>query len=144
MSRRPERWWDDREWWDSNYSDQGEGRDALYRRGAAAFWHLPTLASLWLEELGRVGLTRPDASSGAPAKQPNRPDPDSHASPGNVHSALLDGGKFLWLRLDGKRTRHGYRNVELSGEPLMTDVAAIAALTTLEVPQRHFLRRRPP
>ncbi len=133
MNRRPKRWWEDRGWWDAEYSDQEEARDGLYRRGAAAFWHLPTLAFLWLRELNRVGLTPPDASSGAPAKQPDHPDLDSHARPGDAHPARLEGGKFLWLRLDGRRTSRGYKNVELSGEPLMTDVAIIAALTALEV-----------
>lgn len=109
MNRRPKRWWEDRGWWDAEYPDQEEARDGLYRRGAAAFWHLPTLASLWLKELNRVGLTPTDPSSGAPAKQPDHPDPTSHARPGDVHPARLDGGKFFWLRLDGKRTDRGTR-----------------------------------
>lgn len=134
MNRRPDRWWENVEWWEYTYADQAEAREDLYASGATAFWHLPTLASLWLEELKRVGLKPVDASSGAPTKQ-READPEAHTVPGRTYSLRLQSGKFLWLRTDGRRTGLGYKGVEISDQPLTTDLAVVAALTALEASQ---------
>src|SRR5215212_6451533 len=40
--------------------------------------------------------------------------------------------KGAWIRLDGPRTKHGYRNIELLDKPLRTEAAIVAALTVLD------------
>jgi hypothetical protein len=43
-----------------------------------------------------------------------------------------DAGQVFWLQLDAGRSERGYRNVAISDEPLRTDKAVLAAVTTLE------------
>ena len=45
---------------------------------------------------------------------------------------LGKGGKGAWIRPDGPRTKHGYRDIELLDKPLRTEAAIVAALTPLE------------
>jgi hypothetical protein len=50
-----------------------------------------------------------------------------------AHPVIFEGTRqVLWLQLDGSRSERGYRNIEVSDEPLRTDKAILGALSALE------------
>jgi hypothetical protein len=91
----------------------------------------------WLEELLRVGYYGMEESLGLPFKQrsgayfaPPKPLPLY----GNAYpTRIAQTGQTIWIRLDGPRSpEHGYQEISVSDEPLRTDAAIVAALSTLE------------
>ena len=105
----------------------------MYEYGATRF-PLRILEELWLQELEEVRLDEVRPSSGIPPKaEINHHDQRTPWFKGDVRP-LRPGkaGKGAWIRLDGTRTKHGYRNIEVLDKPLRTEAAIVAALTTLE------------
>lgn len=132
MTRWQDGWWDDPDWWDrTGHDDQLVRRRALYESGGVAFPHLPTLAELWIDELHEVGLAKADPSTGALPKQAGS-HADDRVSLDDARPVRLPSGKILWLKLNGERTDQGYRQVEVSDEPMRTDAAMVAACAVLE------------
>ena len=129
--RRPSDW-NDPNLWGHYLDDQGDRNARLYGHGATFYANLTVLAELWLSELNNVRLSSMGAPPNAAAKQPG-PRPHEPSSAPALHPVTVSGGKTVLLRLDGRRTRHGYKGVEVLDEPLSTDVAVLAALTALEV-----------
>lgn len=111
-------------------------RESLYAGMAFGFSDLRAFAREWLEELLRVGYYGMEESLGLPLKQQAgdlsaipRPLPlFGEAFPVRIGHA----GEVFWLQLDAGRSERGYKNVAISDEPLRTDKAIIAAMTTLE------------
>lgn len=113
--------------------DEEYVRSDLYEYGATSF-PLRILEGLWLEELERVRLGEVRPSSGIPPKaEINHHDQRTPWLKGDVRPVRVGkAGKGAWIRLDGPRTKYGYRNIELFDKPLRTEAAIVAALTTLE------------
>jgi hypothetical protein len=103
----------------------------LYGHGATFYADLSVLTGLWLSELNNVRLSPMGAPPNAAAKQPG-PQPHEPSSAPALRPVTVSGGKTVLLRLDGRRTRHGYKGVEVLGEPLSTNVAVLATLAALE------------
>ena len=124
--------WDEFEEGNPHYGEE-EVRSALYQYGATGF-PFRILQELWLQELEDVGLSEVKPSTSVP--------PKAEINYGNQTTPWLRGdmrpvrlGKSLkgaWLRLDGPRTKHGYRNIEVLDKSLRTEAAIVAALTVLE------------
>ena len=131
--RRPSDW-NDPDLWKFDLDDQGDRNARLYGHGATFYADLSVLTELWLSELNNVRLSSMGAPPNAVAKQPG-PRPYEPSSAPALHPVTVSGGKTVLLRLDGRRTSHGYKGVEVLGEPLSTDVAVLTALTVLEVPE---------
>jgi hypothetical protein len=131
--RRPSDW-NDPDLWGHHLDDQGDRNARLYDHGATFYADLSVLTELWLSELNNVRLSSIGAPPNAAAKQPG-PRPHEPPSAPDLRTVTADGGKTVLLRLDGRRTRHGYKGVEVLDEPLSTDVAVLAALAVLEVPE---------
>jgi hypothetical protein len=125
--------WDRAPW----AGDREAYREDLYSGLAFAFTDLRAFAREWLEELSRVGYYGMEESLGLPIKQQAD---DLSAMPGPLPlygeafpARLGDSGQVVWLILDGPRSpERGYREISLSDEPLRTDSAILAALTSLE------------
>ncbi len=113
--------------------DEEEVRSELYEDGATRF-PLRILEELWLQELEDVRLGEVKPSSGIPPKaEINHYDQRTPWLKGDVRPVpLRKGGKGAWIRLDGPRTKRGYRNIEVLDKPLRTEAAIVAALTVLE------------
>src|SRR5215218_10958619 len=117
--------------------DREAYREDLYSGLAFAFTDLRAFAREWLEELLRVGYHGMEESLGLPIKQQAD---DLSAMPGPLPLygeafpvRLGDPGQVVWLILDGTRSpERGSREISVSDEPLRTDRAIIAALTSLE------------
>jgi hypothetical protein len=106
---------------------------------------LPEFAGEWLEELARVGY-RGMATvrrKGGVRRLPNKEQADPLINSTVSRPLGLDERAFpvtfensrqvLWLQLEGERSRgRGYKEVRVSGRPLRTDEAILAALTVLE------------
>jgi hypothetical protein len=129
--RRPSDW-NDPDLWGHHLDDQGDRNARLYANGATFSADLSVLTELWLSELNNVRLSSMGAPPNAAAKQPG-PRPHEPPLAPDLRPVTTDGGKTVLLRLDGRRTRHGYTGVEVLDEPLSADVAVLAALTALEV-----------
>ncbi|GEM_PF-2343176 len=112
-------------------------REDLYSGMAFCLSDLRSFAQEWLEELARVGYYGMEEALGLPLKQQAD---DLSAMPGPLPlygeafpSRLGDSGQVVWLLLDGPRlAERGYREISVSDEPLRTDRAILAALTSLE------------
>ena len=124
--------WEDFEEVTPNF-DEEDVRSELYEYGATRF-PLRVLEELWLQELEKVRLGEVSPSSGIPPKaEINHHDQRTPWLKGDVRPMRLGtGGKGAWIRLDGPRTKRGYRNIELLDKPLRTEAAIVAVLTTLE------------
>src|SRR5215207_6846431 len=117
--------------------DREAYREDLYSGLAFAFTDLRAFAREWLEELSRVGYYGMEESLGLAIKQQAD---DLSAMPGPLPLygeafpvRLGDSGQVVWLILDGPRSpERGYREISVSDEPLRTDRAILAALTSLE------------
>jgi len=130
MATIPEDW--------KNISDEPPNR----RRIAASYpdqvdrglpLHLPTLARLWLQKLTEVGLRDVDRSSGSPPKEQASYYPRVEPLHRDIYPVKLsDSREVLWLKLNGRWSKRGYRSVEVLDTPLRTNTAILAALTTLE------------
>lgn len=108
-------------------------RKLLYGSGILTF-PFRILEELWTDELRRTRLGEVRSSSVAPPKA------------GTGHQAQVPSGseedmrpvhlgksyKVAWIRLGGRRTERGYRDVEVLDQPLRTEAAVVAALTVLE------------
>jgi len=106
------------------YQDEDDGRLHL---------HLPTLASSWLQKLTEVGLHEVDHSSGSPPKEQASYYPRAEPLHTDIYPAKLsDSREVLWLKLNGRWSKRGYRSVEVLDTPLRTNTAILAALTALE------------
>jgi hypothetical protein len=112
-------------------------REDLYSGMTFCLSDLRSFAQEWLEELSRVGYYGMEESLGLPIKQQAD---DLSAMPGPLPlygeafpARLGDSGQVVWLLLDGPRSAdRGYREISVSDEPLRTDKAILAALTSLE------------
>lgn len=112
-------------------------REDLYEGTASCHPDLRFFAQVWLEELKRVGYYGMEESLGLPLKQQAD---DLSAMPGPLPlygeafpARLGDSGQVVWLLLDGPRSaERGYHEISVSDEPLRTDRAILAALTSLE------------
>ncbi len=94
---------------------------------------LTTLAELWMQRLAYTGLHKTDPSSGSVPKEPSYNHPNVGQFYSSTFPAKLEGSrKVIWLRADGRRTERGYKSVTILSAPLRTDVAILAALTSLE------------
>ena len=113
--------------------DEEDVRSELYEYGATRF-PLRILEELWLQELEKVRLGEVRPSSGIPPKaEINHHDQRTPWLKGDVRPVRLGkGGKGAWIRLDGPRAKHGYRNIEVLDKTLRTEAAIVAALTALE------------
>ena len=131
--RRPDDW-NDPDLWEHHLDDLGVRNARQYAHGATFYADLSILTELWLSEFQNVRLSSMQASSKAGAKQPG-PRPHDPSSGPALLPATLEGGKTVYLRLDGLRTRHGHKAVEVLDEPLSADVAVLAALSVLELPE---------
>ncbi len=112
--------------------EEDEARVILYKGGAAIF-PLRVLQELWLRELQSNRLA--EVKAGIPHKARNRRhlgqigiSREGDARPVHLGESL----KGAWVEFDGPRTRYGYKDVELFGQPLRTEAAIVAALTGLE------------
>src|SRR5215208_3643739 len=106
------------------YQDEDDGRLHL---------HLPTLASSWLQKLTEVGLHEVDRSSGSPPKEQASYYPRAEPIHKDIYPVKLrDSREVLWLKLNGRWSKRGYRSVEVLDTPLRTNTAILAALTSLE------------
>ena len=129
MATIPEDW--------KNISDEPPNR----RRIAASYpeddgglpLHLPTLARLWLQKLTEVGLYEVDRSSGSPPKEQSSYYPRAEPLHTDIYPVKLsDSREVLWLKLNGRWSKRGYRSVEVLDTPLRTNTAILAALTAVE------------
>jgi predicted RNase H-like HicB family nuclease len=95
--------------------DGDDVRSMLYADGAAAF-PLRVLEELWLRVLDEIGLTEV-ASSGVPPKAENHHvDQAVSASKGKLRPVHLGKSrKGAWVKLDGSRTRYGYKDIQVLG-----------------------------
>ena len=106
------------------YQDEDDGRLHL---------HLPTLASSWLQKLTEVGLHEVDRSSGSPPKEQASYYPRAEPIHKDIYPVKLrDSREVLWLKLNGRWSKRGYRSVEVLDTPLRTNTAILAALTAVE------------
>ena len=106
---------------------------ALYKEGEQLHLQLPTLARSWLQKLTEVGLRDVDRSSGSPPKELASYYPRSEPLHTDIYSAKLsDSREVLWLKPNGRRSKRGYRSVEVLDTPLQTNTAILAALTAVE------------
>lgn len=128
--RRPSDW-NAPDLWRHHLDDQEDRNARLYGHGATFYADLPILTELWLSEPNNVRLSPMGAPPNAATKQPG-PRPHEPPLAPDLRTVTADGGKTVMLRLDSRRTRHGYKGVEVLGEPLSTDVAVLAALAALE------------
>jgi len=95
--------------------------------------HLPTLARLWLQKLAEVGLYEVDRSSGSPPKEQASYYPRVEPLHTHIYPVKLsDSREVLWLKLNGRWSKRGYRSVEVLDTPLRTNTAILAALTAVE------------
>lgn len=112
-------------------------REDLYSGMALGHPDLRAFAQEWLDELARVGYHGMEEASGLPLKQ-QASDLSAMPRPLPVHGDAYpvrfeDAGQTIWLRLDGPRSpERGYREVIVSDDPLRTDTAILAAITSLE------------
>jgi predicted RNase H-like HicB family nuclease len=123
--------WEDFEEGNPNY-DEYEVRWMLYDYGASCF-PLRVLEDLWLQELEDVRLSKVESSGAPPKAETDHYDQTTPWLRGDVRPVRL--GKSLkkaWIRLEGPRTKAGYRNIEVLDKPLRTEAAIVAALTVLE------------
>jgi hypothetical protein len=94
---------------------------------------LTTLAELWLRTLAHTGLHETDLSSGSVPKEPSYNHPNVGQFYSSTFPTKLEGSReVIWLRAEGHRTERGYKSVTILSAPLRTDVAILAALTSLE------------
>src|ERR671920_2418708 len=94
---------------------------------------LTTLADFWLKNLVYTGLREADPSSGSIPKELSSYNPNAGSPYADIRPAKLEGSReVIWLRADGRRTERGYKGVTILSAPLRTDVAILAALTSLE------------
>ncbi len=108
-------------------------RESLYQYGVSEHENLPELARRWLTELANLGLREPEPDRQTHFKQPNTDRPIIDTQEGKLHPVRVgDHLQVFWLNLDGPRTGHGYKNIEVLDEPLRTQTATIAFLTILE------------
>lgn len=129
-SRKP---WDDAPW-DGNLEAY---REDLYFGIAFGLPDFRAFSREWIEELARVGYYGMEESLGLPLKQqaddfftPPRPLPLYGES---YPVRLGDTRQTVWISLDGPRSPGwGYQEVTVSEEPLRTDKAILAAVTSLE------------
>jgi hypothetical protein len=113
--------------------DQHDVRQMMYESGLKYF-PLRVLQAMWLRELKEVGLSEVEPSVGAPPKA-ETPHGDQTISTldGDVRPVRLDKSrKKVWIKFDGPRTERGYKYIEVLDQPLRTEAAIVAALTTLE------------
>jgi hypothetical protein len=113
--------------------DPAEIREMLYESGIKSF-PLDVLEKMWLRELRDVGLSKVDASTGVPPKaESHQVDRMSTPLQGDVRQVTLGKSrKGAWIAFDGPRTERGYMDIVVLAEPLRTETAIVAALTTLE------------
>lgn len=126
--------WDQPPW----YGDAEAYREDLYSGMAFGLPDVRAFAREWLEELLRVGYHGMEESLGLPLKQraaAYSDPPGSLPLDGEAYPTRLgDSRQAVWVQLDGPRSpERGYREIFVSGEPLRTDAAILAALTALEV-----------
>jgi hypothetical protein len=108
-------------------------RESLYRFGSLEGRDLPELARHWLSELAGVGLREADPDRQAHSKQADPERPVIDAQEGELHPVRVgDHRQVFWLKVDGPRTGHGYKNIEVLDKPLRTQMAIVALLTILE------------
>jgi hypothetical protein len=126
MASIPEEW--------KNITDEhpNHRRFVAFAKGGGRL-HLPTLARLWLQKLTDVGLYEVDRSSGSPPKELASYYPRAEPLHTDIYSVKLsDSREVLWLKPNGRRSKRGYRSVEVLDTPLQTNTAILAALTALE------------
>ena len=124
--------WDEFEEGNPNYGEE-EVRFELYEYGVTSF-PFRVLKELWLQELEDVGLGEVKPSTSVPPKaEINHGDQTTPWLRGDVRPVRLgETLKGAWIRLDGPRTKAGYRNIEVLDKTLRTEAAIVASLTILE------------
>ncbi|MEW6636041.1 MAG: hypothetical protein AB1425_04415, partial [Actinomycetota bacterium] len=130
VAREP---WDHAPW----YGNVEAYREDLYAGMALGHPDLRAFAQEWLDELARVGYYGMEEALGLLLKQ-QADDLSAMPGPLPVYGEAFpvrfeDTEQTVWIRLDGPRsTERGYREIVVSDEPLRTDTAILAALTSLE------------
>ena len=130
VARNP---WDFAPW----YGNMEAYREDLYSGMALGHPDLRAFAQEWLDELARVGYYGMEEALGLPLKQ-QADDLSAMPGPLPVYGEAYpvrfeDTGQTVWVRLDGPRSpERGYREIVVSDEPLRTDTAILAAVTSLE------------
>ena len=113
-----------------------QDRRRLYTFGVSEWNDIPTLAQLWMEELGSKGLRGAHAEMQELALG-DEDDPRTFSArlPKNVRFPVRWGEKskqLLWVHPNGGLNQDGQTHVEVSPRPELTDQAILAALTVLE------------
>lgn len=104
---------------------------------------LPGYAKGWLEELARTGyrgMVTTVFDRGPVLRLPLKQKVDNHdpvskplSEHGNAYPVFFNRNRqVLWLQPRGKRSESGYLDIAVAEEPLRTDKAILAALTSLE------------
>ena len=111
-------------------------REDLYSGMTFGMPDLRPFAREWIEELARVGCHGMEESMSLPLKQQAG---DLSAVPkplplyGEVYPVRIgEAGRVYWLQLDAGRSERGYGEIAVSDEPLRSDRAIFAAMTSLE------------
>lgn len=116
--------------------------EMLYDSGVQDWPYIPDLAQVWLEHLRNRGLLEVDPATGVVPKETNARRPAKRAPEGDLRSVPVGNkGQCLWLKLDGPRTDHGYRNIKVLDQPLRTNTAILAMLAVLEVGKKIDIRK---
>jgi hypothetical protein len=120
------------EFFEERQLDVNDARKMLYERGIERY-SIPLLQGMWLKELSSEGIYRVGSSFPAAPKTDSPGEPQRRALAGDLRSVPLGkSGESVWLRLDGERSEHGYKNIEVLDRTIPTQTATITALTILE------------
>lgn len=119
--------------WDGNLEAY---REDLYSGMTFGVPDLRAFAREWVEELARVGYYGMQESLGLPLKQ-QAGNLSSVPKPlplyGEAYPVRVgDPGRVYWLQLDAGRSELGYLEIAVSDEPLRSDRAIFASMTSLE------------
>jgi hypothetical protein len=94
---------------------------------------MKTLAQSYLEKLLYVGLQKVDRSSGSPPKESSTYYTETGTLPEGMYPLKIeDSREVLWIKLNGRRSEWGYKQIEVFNSPLKTDTAILGAITALE------------
>ncbi len=126
---KPDPFW--REFDPEGHLDASEVTDLIYNEGASLF-PLRVLEKFWLKELEKVRLFEEEAPWDPPAKGQSHNDPVAGRPEGEAYPVRLgEAGKWAWVRVDGPRTKWGFKEIEVLDEPLETEMAITTAMTIL-------------
>src|SRR5215217_1010934 len=101
-------------------------RIELYAGGvhSSHYQHFPFLASAWMEELARLGLSTDGRKTAGQVDYPPEYSDGEDARP-----VRLDNGETLYVRFAAYRNEQGCLQIEVQDTPLRTNRAVLAALS---------------